>query len=270
MKLKLRDRQITVTPTDEEYFTSPFTGDRLKKVQVSISVMEQQSSDFEDILDFIKNHGISEIDEAGKELKKYEIINTSYTYSNYPRDIEYTFQLSEEESLKINKLVIEDIEFSPYEYQEILDGEAIIINAKVKVTKDIAGRIENLENNGGQYFNVIREGINKNPIKMRFGQNIWSEHDDTVKFLLTIVEDKYDTEKDDEWRPPGYPRDQNAQSMTLYHETYIKLLNDLLVEKGILNKVEIEELSKTANEMKNKNRKYLNKVSDVDQEKFIL
>jgi hypothetical protein len=266
MRLKFKENFATVKPTDEELFTSPFTGHQLKRFQVSLTVREQELSIFEDELDYVKVYGITEIDGDGTEIRIYNIRNTSYSYSNNSDGRMYTFELSEEENVKIDKLLIEDIELTPYEYEETLSDGAIIIHAKIKVTKDIADCIEGFNENEGKYFTVIRVGINENPIKMRFGVNIWSEHEEGfVKYRLVIVEDKYDNE-DDVRRPLNYPVTQNIQSMTLYHKSYIELLADLLVDNGLLSKEEIERLKEKAREEKNKNIRYIYQVNDVDNE----
>ncbi|MEG9298048.1 hypothetical protein V6B33_16415 [Mangrovibacillus sp. Mu-81] len=266
MRLKFKENHVTVKPTDEEYFTSPFTGHQLKRFQVAVSVREQQLFVFEDELDYVKVHCITEVDEDGKEIGKYNISNTSYSYSDNSDGRMYSFELSEAEKIKIHKLLIEDIELTPYEYEETLSDEAIIIHTKVTVTKDIADRIEGFHENEEKYFTVIREGINENPIKMRFGVNIWSEHEnDVIKYRLVIVEDKYDAE-DDVRRPLNYPVTQNIQSMTLYHKSYIELLANLLVDKGLLSKEEIERLKDKAKEENSKNERYIYQVKDVDQE----
>lgn len=269
MRLKLRDNHVIVKPTDEEYFTSPFTGQQLKRFQVTVSVREQQLSAFEDEIDYAKVHGLTEVDGEGNEIRKYNISNNSYSYSNNSNDRMYSFKLSEMENAKINRLLIEDIELNPYEYEETLSDDAIIIYAKVTVTKEIADRIECIQENESKYFTVIREGINENPIKMRFGLNIWSEHEDNIfKYRLVIVEDKYDIGAKDQ-RPLNYPITQNIQSMTLYHKSYIELLADLLVDKGLLNKEEIERLKEQAKEDTNKNLRYIYQVQDVDKESLI-
>lgn len=251
---------------DLEFFTSPFTGHQLKRFQVTVSVTEQQLSVFEDELDYVKVYGITEVDGDGTGIRKYKISNTSYSYSNNSDGRMYFFTISEEENVKIDRLLIKDIELTPYEYEETLSDDAIIINAKVIVTKDIADRIEGLNENEEKYFTVIREGINENPIKMRFGLNIWSEHEDgSIKYRLVIVEDKYDTE-DDVRRPLNYPEAQNIRSLTLYHKSYIELLADLFVDKGLLTKEEIEGLKEKAKVEKNKNLRYIYQVVDVDKE----
>src|SRR5690606_9154689 len=130
-------------------------------------VSEQQLSIFKDEIGFVEENGITEVDEDGKEIRKYNIMNTSYSYSNNTDGRIYSFKLSEKENIKIKKLLIEDIELIPYEYEETLSDGAIIIHAKVSVTKDIADRIEGFKNEE-EYFTVIRDGINENPIKMRF------------------------------------------------------------------------------------------------------
>lgn len=267
MRIKLKESYVTVDPTNEESFFSPFTGNQLKSFRITISVREQQLSKFEVDLDYVKKYGVSEVNDEGTEIRKYNISNTSYSYSNNSDARKYTLELSEVENIKIDKLLIEGIELTPYEYEETLSEGAIIINAKVNVTKDIANRIEGLYKIEEKYFNVIRKGISENPIKMRFGKNIWSEYEDEViKYRLIIVDKKYDTEENDIGRPFNYPELQNIQDMTLYHKSYNELLADLFVEKGLLSKEEIEKLKEKADIEKNKYVRYIYKVKDVDKE----
>lgn len=265
MILKFKENHSTVKLANEEFFTSPFTGHKLRRFQVTLSVREEQLSTFDDELEYVKINGLTEVDDDGTEIRKYNISNISYSYSNKSDGRMYSFELSEEEFVKIHKLLIEDIELIPYEYEETLSDNAIIIHAKVTVTKDIANRIEGFDENEKKYFTVIREGISEKPIKMRFGVNIWSENEDVIKYRLVIVEDKYDTE-DDNRRSLNYPAAENVQSMTLYQKSYIELLADLFVDKDLLSKEEIERLKEKAEEEKYKNQRYIYQVKDVDKE----
>ncbi len=79
------------------------------------------------------------------------------------------------------------------------------------------------------------------------------------------MENKYDTE-DAFRRPLNYPEAQNIQAMTLYHKSYIELLADLFVAKGLLSKEEIERLKEKAKAEKNKNVRYIYQVKDIDKE----
>lgn len=266
MKIKFKENYVTVKPTHEESFSSPFTGKNLKRFQVTISVKKQELSIFENELEYVKVYGITEVNTDGTEIKKYNITNTSYGYSNNSNIRTYTFELSEEEDNKLNKLLINEIELTPYEYKEVLDHDAIIISTKVTVTKEIANCIDELSNKEEEYFTVIRDGINSNPLKMRFGLNVWSEHGDDIKYRLVIVEDKYDKGKNGDWKPHNYPQTQNIQAMTLYHRSYMELLAKLFVDKGLLTNAEIEELKEKANAEKRKYVRYIYKVKDVDKE----
>jgi hypothetical protein len=267
MRLKFKEKYVAVNPKQEEYFSSLFTGNQLKRLQVAITVNNLHLSIFENELDYVKVHGITEVDDDGSKLRKFNISNTSYSYSNNSDDTTYSFELSEEEELRINKLIINDIELIPYEYKETLSDDAIIIYAKVAVSKEIAEHFELVQDDEDKYFSVIREGINENPIRMRFGMNIWSEHEsDVLKYRLVLVEEKYDTTEESKSRSLNYPVLENIQSMTLQHKTYIDLLSDLFIEKGLLSREEIEEIKEKAAAERYKNSRYIYRVKDVDNE----
>lgn len=92
MKIKFKENYVTVKPTHEESFSSPFTGKNLKRFQVTISVKKQELSIFENELEYVKVYGITEVNTDGTEIKKYNITNTSYGYSNNSNIRTYTFE----------------------------------------------------------------------------------------------------------------------------------------------------------------------------------
>lgn len=271
MKLEFRDLYLTVNVTNESYITSPHTNTKLKKLEVSALIEDEEQEAIEDNLIYARDHNVIEVDTDNNRARNYEIINFSYNYQEVSNVLNYVIEILEVEELEAEKLKIDDIELTPYAYSEKYDEDrkAILITAKAIVTKKTAALLEEKSYNHYSYYSVTREGINKEPINMRFGRNVWSTHEkeDSLKYEVVLIEDKYDT-GDNQVTLTDYPVLQNLQNLTVYQQSYIELLENLFLEKELLTEEEIKQLKKEAKTAEKKNRKYLFQVHDVDEEEL--
>ncbi len=269
MLLQFGEKSLNVKPYDKETSKSNYTGNDLESFKIEINVNEKFEDEFNDLLSQHKMEGLWQSDESGKKIKKYKIVNSSYSYSYQSEkrtNFHYIINLEEDETLDIECLIIEGYEINPYDYSEEYDEnkKALIINCKVKLSNEENKLLSNILKEK-QYFNIIRKGINDNSIKMRFGKNLWSEHEGYIKKSIILVEDTYD--KGDSFKGLYYPELENMQNMILYSTAFLDKLSRLLISKNILNEQEWRDVREEANnEIKSKYKEFY-KVDDIDKEK---
>jgi hypothetical protein len=135
---------------------------------------------------------------------------------------------------------IEDVVLNPYSTVEIPDDDlSISLNAEISHSDyERLNRIRLKNIIDKVYFDVEYENNHK---KMRFGQVLYSEHDDKIKARITLVDKKYDDEND----TSGFPVDpslDNLKKEVASLNLYIHSLESLLKDKGIISPEEINQL----------------------------
>ncbi len=266
MLLKLGNKELKVNTKTLQTDTSKSTGKEIEKISFNIKLRgEKAKSSFLNLLENSKDD-VHNIDEKGNILKKYKIVNNSYSYTGQkPAEntlFNFTVELKEIEELKIESLIISGIEFFPYEYSEKFHNDALVIKAKVKSPSiQIDKLTENTKNK--TYFPVIRKGISNEVKNMRFGKELWSKHDDTIKYALRLVDKSYDKNKD-KFKGLFYPEMDNMIDLLAYIGNYIDELSELLIAKKILSAKEIESLNTKAKERLSEKISEFYRVKDID------
>lgn len=182
------------------------------------------------------------------------------------RDDQYTYEvtLRQVESFEIESLVIHDLELRPYRYQEnVRDGEIDIIKAMVRVAGDDLRRLAKRIEEGG-YFNVIRRGINDEPIQVRFGLCGWSEHDAERKYSLIIVPRSYD-QKNESGQYISTAASFHRHDALAYRIELMDEIIRMLVEKQVLSAVEVERARESAHGRIPERRQMFYEVPDADE-----
>jgi hypothetical protein len=264
MRIKIFGNINDFKSQNKEPKISKHTGIVLSSCSLTITVNESNKSKFEGFLEGVKTDGVLEVDESGNVLKVYNYLKSSYSYSsnNNGHDTAYTYTLDieEREELNIEVLSIAGFDIKPYSYNEIFDGAALIITAKVKLSlEEKAGLKDSIKDK--KYFTVIRKGINEESKQMRFGSVTWSDHLEFIKESITLVEEIYDKENK---RPFSLfqPEMRNIQNILAFTSKYNELISDLLVSKGILLPEEINDLKEQAK--KSMSLRDFYKVTDID------
>lgn len=175
--------------------------------------------------------------------KKWKITNHSYSYAEGSAITKYSWHIEEVEDLKIEKLKIDDLEFKPTLYKESIEesrGNALIIESVIETTVELFQKIE--DNIQKEVFLISRQGISNKEKNMRFGEFVWSRHDDKIKFVITLVETIYD----EYGRSIGFlePQFTNIQKKLLQNSKKIDYLISLLSDNEIISKDNLDELKK--------------------------
>lgn len=263
MRIKIFENTREVKSVNNEPIISKHTGKFLSSCSLTIKIHESDQPLLENYLDRSKTDGVFEVDESDTVLKVYDCLNHSYSYtpSNGQNIIyTYTIDLKEREELNIEELNIAGVGIKPYSYNEVFDGSALIINARIKLSLEEKARLVN-KTIDEKYFTVVRKGISEESKQMRFGKIIWSDHKDFIKESIVLVEAIYD-EENRHLHPPFDPEMSNIQHILAFTNKYTELLSNLLVSKGILLSKEISDINEQAKESMSLRGFY--RVDDID------
>lgn len=267
MNFKFDDKVVKINKIeDEEFNISNFTERKLHKFHNRISIRGEDKEWFDNLIDNSRSGGIYEVDRDNNPIKEYSIYKKSYSYQGNNKDdntiYTYTLEFNEVEIIEIETLEIDNISLKPYKYNENYDN-GIIINANVKLTKEEYDAINKIADNK-KYFDVVRKGISDKKIRMRFGQNNWSEHEDNYKIALVLVEECYDNERGQKKRL-FEPELSNIKKMLASTLSINNELINYLMDKDILNKDDMEEIKKKAQGNYNDVYRKFYKVKDIDE-----
>lgn len=172
----------------------------------------------------------------------------------------YTLILREAEELTLEALVLDDLELYPYEYREEVRGDALTIQAKMVGTGEDVERIRELVRGRGA-FPVVRRGIQPDAREMRLGVAEWSNYEDRVKYRLVLVDGG--TDGDDGHTLARLTEERNRASVG-YYANLVERLADLLVERGVLARQEVDGAREAAARGWGVARQEFWHVADVD------
>ena len=194
LEFKIGEQSIYFEDKDvqEEKKVSKHTDKELCNYEIEVRLEGEENRDwFENKLD----NTWYKIDD-NEVIGEYNSKMISSSFSDQSDIYNYRIKLTEKEILKIDKLIVGELEIEPYQYDERYDkleqdDEALIINGKSEaIYDDFLEQYLSKE----KYFNVVRQGINEQTINMRFGKVTWSRIEDTekIKIDFTLVEKNYD------------------------------------------------------------------------------
>lgn len=271
MRLKLGKYMLDLNDMMNEVIEkSPITNKELHVFEYLISVRAEEFDSFNKHLEQFENGGVYSVDSDGNNIKEYEVLSKGYSYVNNGRQNEtiynFNLQFKERDNLSIEALIISGLYTVPYMVEQRYDN-GIIINAKIKLSNDEMDKFIVIRD-GEEYFEVIRKGINDNPLKMRFGKIIWSEHVNFFKVEVTLVEECYDSEENSNSEPflrdLFQPEMSNIIKMLAYQQSFNKYLMELLQIKGLLTEEEISSIKDKSEQEIKAAREMLYKVNDID------
>lgn len=261
--LKFNDVEINFIVEKVDSKISVHSGNELKTIKANLKtkgkrnhnfIMRAKKASLKIPLESAKS---SEI--RGKFKLKFE------SWSSKNDNYNYNVKLEEVEQLKIDKLRIDDIEFNPYKYKEREDKTgAIISKFKIEIDENKNKKIIELWKQQ-KYFDVVRKGINNNPIKMRFGKLYWSEVNNNIKYFITLVEDKYDENKN---KIGSNQFERNQRDNIAFNRAFMDELVSVLIDKEILQKNEVEKIKNNAEESYMDNYLNLYKIDNVNELDF--
>jgi len=259
---------------EEKSIKSLHTGKDLKKYEFESSFKEYAddtsfSEKFRSFLDQSKDipFQISNDFETGQFL----VSNYNYSFKNSSRDdyltniYTFTIEVREVEELHLKKLLINDKEYEVLRYsEEVEKNNSIIINTILKLSEEEKDTIISLQRHNQIYFDVISLGIRDYSITMRFGKIYWSKHEDYYKADITLVENKYDEEKNNIYDRMLVEQGNLIAKLSEQIE-YNKLLEEILIEKNLLSEKEVIEMNKKAKENYSNNVWQFTLIDDVEK-----
>jgi len=246
----------------ETTFFSKHTGVALKKIEVGLRVDRKIHEDITKIIETLNKTEINSIGEQGKILKKWKIEKS--TYSCIENKYDHYLELEEIENLHIDRLIVDELTFYPYSYKEEFIHDALIIDAKVKLSEVQFTEVKKLiEKN--DYFKVVRYGISDEPREMKFGLPLWSKHKDTIKYCFTLSEKKYfETQKKILFNN-FFQRISNMSILLAKQDGILKELLTILSNKKVLTNEEITEIKEKASTQSRIREIDFYQVKDIDE-----
>lgn len=231
MIFKWGDYTLDPEITNEQLKESKHTGNQLKILNISFESYQE----------------IEKPELLYSEDKQWKIVNSSYSYMSGNSIKTYNWTIEELEELKISKLIIDNMEFEPYLYNEEIEegsGDALIITAVIEITGEMWQKINEIPDDS--YFPIIRQGISKEEREMRFGRFLWSENGDKIKCRVVLVEKIYDN-YNNRLLAFSQPESSVIKFQILKTSKKVDNLLSLLSDKGIITNEEKERVM-TVNE----------------------
>lgn len=257
--------KLTFNIKKELTFFSKHTGVRLKKIEASVYVDKEIHEDITKIIEKSKKTGINSIDKQGKMLKKWKIKNSTYSYIENKSIAKYyhNLELEEIEDLYIDRLIVDELTFHPYAYKEEFIHDALIIYAKVRLSKVQFTEVKKLIEKK-DYFKVVRYGISDKPREMKLELPLWSKHKDTIKYKIMLSEKRYfETKK--ETINHFYPMILNMSLLLAKQDGILKELLTILSSKKVLTNKEITEIKEKASNQTWSREIDFFQVKDIDE-----
>lgn len=264
--LDFEGREIAVSLKNESRVHSRHTGTELRHIEVSLAVNNQQEHEkITDIIRSARENGIQSTDGQGRVLDKWIVKNNSYSYTGGSTDSRYfhSIELEEMENLNVDSLVLGKLELQPYSYEEKFNGDALIIQAKVLLSKIQYANLKELML-GELYFPVIRHGLSEEPCEMRFGQTLWSKHKDGIKHELHLIDRIYD-ETNPRFRGLFNPEMSNMQKIIAGNTEIIEELIARMAHKGLLEVKELDDIRAKASERIWDREREFYRLEDIDK-----
>jgi len=223
--VKSKDVTITASLLNAESITSQHTGASLRQISISFRVTGPQQKQL--LADLLQKKPKMEVGIDGPPAGQWAIGRTSYSYMQGDDTETHQWDLTEAEQIKVDALLLGDIEVIPTRYEERFDDAGTLtINARVRLSAEELQKIKALP----LYFPVLRKGLNPTPLEMRFGRGAWSEHDGFTKASLTLIDRKHDTPARVGMLEPLI---SNIEVMLAVANEKIKILTEALEAKGI-------------------------------------
>lgn len=265
MIIRIGKHRIQTNKLDnEKYNISPFTDKEIHTFSMTINVSNNKKEEFDYA---ISKNDVFRIDDNGNDICQYKVKNNycSYIGSEHNENTIYTYNLSfkQVDKLELEALIFSGLTLYPYYYEESYD-DGVIIEAKVKVTKEELETINSLQDNHDNYFEVLRQGINDKILSMRFGKTIWSEHESFYKINLILVEKSYDdidNQRADLFQPELYNMKDKVANLSAFSDELVRLL----ISKEILSKEDVDVIKGNINNRFNDEYRKLYKVTDIDE-----
>jgi hypothetical protein len=238
---------------------SPFTGRALQKLRVRFMT---NSDEPHDVLQQCIDAGVKVLDQNGNESEIWGAQQVQHSTTTDVAGASYIWELTEKETVRAEKLLLGALELTPYHYQEEIDDAALIVTARVELTKETLAQLKALP----RYFSVVRKGVSEQPREMRLTtKTLWSRitEEGPFKYELILVEKTFDRKR----RQVGWlePHQWNVEMSSSASKLRLQNLVDLLQTKGVISESEADQLWKLQDAEVRAERHNLDRVADLDE-----
>lgn len=260
MNITLAGYEIPVSILDRSNSISPHTDREVEQIKVNVTIRgEEINEKVADYLQSVKKEAI--ISKEGQITKKWKLNNSSYGFTNTREQVDYTLELEEIEEFKLAKLILDDLELTPYLYEENFDynndltieGRVLLSEAQFKKVKELMEK---------DSITIIRQGISERPRQMRLLIDAWSKNEKNIKLQFSLN----DLKDDKKLNPLRFLRE--AINLVIKQDQLIEQLANLLIQKGILKKEEYEGMKTGIPERNWEIELEFNRVKDLDEWEF--
>jgi len=247
MDLDFDGTKVSVDIEQESDFVSKHTGNKLMRVTAKVTATDEEAH--QGLLEMIrkgKQDGIRSINNKDETLAKWRIGNSSHKHTMGRPSHRHSFELEELEELKIDSLILGELSFKPYYYNEEFHiDDSLTVRARVSLTEDEHIKLREMFKKD-RYFSVTRVGISGEPREMRFGLPKWSDNEDGIKYEVLLFDKKQDSTKIEH----GFfePQMQNIKDKLAEHVGIVDNLLTTLTGEGILAEAVIDDIRAKAAE----------------------
>jgi hypothetical protein len=259
--------ELFVDLEEKSTFCSRHTGAELRRVKMGL--IARALSAHRSLLFKIRraeHEGISSTDEDGKVTGQWRIANSSFCCLGEEHNPEYYHEIliEEVEELKVESLSISGLVLHPYFYEEEFDCDDLSIKSRVMVSPEQDAILRMLMKDG-EYFQVVRRGINDELREMRFSNTIlWSRHGNRFKYEIILVDRSYD-ERDRPLARLFQPQMSRMQSAIAAQAEMVEAILETLVTRRYLTEGNVIEMRKKAAERIWDRRREFYEVRDIDE-----
>jgi hypothetical protein len=233
MILILAGYEIDFEVTESDSIISRQTGRELEHLHVNATIEGEEANEkVADYLNAPKEEGIDSKD--GQITKRWKVIRNSYSYRDNKEWVNYSLELEEMEEIKLDKLILDDLELTPYQYSEdIGSNDSLSAEGRVFLSEEQFDRVKELIEKD---ITVIRKGINETPKQMYLLPAGWSKDEKGIKFQFRLNESK------DEKELSPFRTIWRAVNLIIKQDQIIEQLANLLIQKDIIKKEEFESI----------------------------
>lgn len=199
------------------------------------------------------------VETDGTEHKQWRIGENDSMQTVGQHGGRFTWELLEAESLQPTAMIIDGWELKPYKYHEEFQYDDVLrIEARVELSEDGIERFLELP----LYFQVVRKDLAEQPREMRFGRCLWSRANNTYRVGLLLLDKKIDERGR---HGINEPCESNNATKIARTSLILNRLLDALITKGLLSKIEADQMQKLEEKLLDRERWERDRVEDLDE-----
>lgn len=264
MRIVLGGVELPVTVRDLEAQTSRHTGRNLRRLEVALDVnSDEAEQQAEQVLEAVSDDPVSLVAHSGETDGQWIVVERSMSYQDGLPMFHHVLELQEWEELKARALLVAGLTLEPYAYEERLDGEALVVTARVIIDRDQQDALFR-QDDDERYFPVVRVGLSEEPRMMRMGRCLWSREQSVIRQELTLVDRAYDDED-----PLRHGLDEPAlphlEEMVVEDGKLLCVLCDLLADAGAISSEGMGRLTPALDRLRNRDSREFLRVLDLDE-----